>query len=206
MRHIKLFEEVDRAYSWDELSDQAKRKAIDNNRDINIDNTYWHDDIINDATEDLYNDGIEYVEILYSGFHSQGDGASFTGRVRDPKKWLKVIGMENIPEEVADLVYARIDRRTSRYYHELTVDLHFEFETDDPTVTCYPFGPEIPMEYDLDEIQREIEEKGDKWIKSTCRKIYSDLEKEYESLTSDDAVEDALIANDYEYDEDGNII
>jgi len=206
MRHIKLFEEVGRAYSWDELSDQAKRKAIDNNRDINIDNTHWHNDVINDATEDLYNDGVEDVEILYSGFHSQGDGASFTGRVRDPKKWLKVIGMENIPEEVADLVYARIDRRTSRYYHELTVDLHFEFETDDPVVTCYPFGPEIPMEYDLDEIQREIEEKGDKWIKSTCRKIYSDLEKEYQSLTSDDAVEDALIANDYEYDEDGNII
>jgi hypothetical protein len=206
MRHIKLFEEVDRAYSWDELLDQAKRKAIDNNRDINIDNTYWHDDVINDATEDLFNDGVEDVEILYTGFHSQGDGASFTGRVRDPKKWLKAIGMENIPEEVADLVYARIDRRTSRYYHELTVDLHFEFETDDPVVTCYPFGPEIPMEYDLDEIQREIEEKGDKWIKSTCRKIYSDLEKEYESLTSDDAVEDSLIANDYEYDEDGNII
>jgi hypothetical protein len=206
MRHIKLFEEVDRAYSWDELSDKAKETAIEKNRYINIDNSHWHDEVINDATEDLFNDGVEDVEILYSGFNSQGDGASFTGRVRDPKKWLKVIGMENIPEEVADLVYARIDRGSSRYYHENSVDLHFEFETDDPTVTCYPFGLEIPMEYNLDQLQGEIEKKGEKWIKSTCRKIYSDLEKEYDSLTSDDAVEDALIANDYEYDEDVNII
>jgi hypothetical protein len=205
MRHIKLFEEVDRAYSWDELSDQAKRKAIERNRDINIDNS-WHDEVINDATEDLFNDGVEDVEILYSGFHSQGDGASFTGRVRDPKKWLKAIGMENIPQEVEDLIYARIDRGSSRYYHELTVDLNFQFETDDSVLFTYPFGPEVPMEFNLGELQEEIERKGEKWLQSTCRKIYRDLEKEYEALTSDDAVEDTLIANDYEYDEDGNII
>jgi len=206
MRHIKLFEEVTKAYSWDDLSAEAKEKAIERNRDINIDNTHWHEDVINDATEKLYDDGVEYVEILYSGFNSQGDGASFTGRVRDPKIWLKVIGMENIPEEVEDLIWAQISRKPSRYYHENSVGLNFQFETDDPIVTCYPFGPEIPMEYNLDQLQREIEEKGEKWIKSTCRKIYSDLEKEYDSLTSDDAVEDALIANDYEYNEDGNII
>jgi hypothetical protein len=205
MRHIKLFEEVDRAYSWDELSDQAKEKAIERNRDINIDNS-WHDEVINDATEDLFNDGVEDVEILYSGFHSQGDGASFTGRVRDPKKWLKAIGMENIPQEVEDLIYARIDRESSRYYHELTVGLIFQFETDDSVLFTYPFGPEVPMEFNLVELEDEIGRKGEKWLKSTCRKIYSDLEKEYESLTSDDAVEDSLLANDYEYDEDGNII
>jgi hypothetical protein len=57
-----------------------------------------------------------------------------------------------------------------------------------------------------DRARRQIGRKGEKWLKSTCRKIYSDLEKEYESLTSDDAIEDSLIANDYEYDEDGKII
>jgi hypothetical protein len=206
MKHVKLFEEVDRAYSWDELSDEAKETAIDNDREINIYDNDWHEGVISDATEDLFADGVEDVEILYTGFHSQGDGASFTGKIYDPKKWLKAIGMENVPPEVRDLIYARIDRGSSRYYHEMTVGLIFQFETDDSVLFTYPFGPEVPMEFNLVKLQEEIEKKGEKWLRSTCQKIYSDLEKEYEALTSDDAVEDTLIANDYKFDEDGNII
>jgi len=37
-----------------------------------------------------------------------------------------------------------------------------------------------------------------------CRKLYSDLESDYELLTSDEQVAEAIIMNEWEFDEDGN--
>lgn len=37
-----------------------------------------------------------------------------------------------------------------------------------------------------------------------CHELYKSLEKEYEYLNSDEAVDESLIVNEYEFDEDGN--
>ena len=205
MKHIKLFEDIDRSYSWDELSPEAKAKAIDAHRDINLDGNWFEDEIVYQE-EALEDDGVGNPEIMFNGFHSQGDGASFTGHVENMKNFIKALGMNELPQEVEDAIIIKFKRGSSRYYHELTVDIDVYKDTDDKFITSYPFGPEVPMEYDLDEIVDDIDSLGEKWRIKKCQEIYRALEKEYDSLLSDEAVEDTLIANDYEWDEEGNIL
>jgi hypothetical protein len=205
MKHIKLFEDIDRSFSWDELSPEAKKKALDTHRDINLDGNWFEDEIVYQE-EALENDGVGKVEIMFEGFYSQGDGASFTGHVENMKVFLKVIGMRELPQEVEEMILISFKRGSSRYYHEHTVSIEIDKDTGDKFITTYPFGPEIPMEYDLDQIMDEIESLGEKWRLRKCQEIYSALEREYDSLRSDESVEDTLTANDYEWDEEGNIL
>ena len=48
--------------------------------------------------------------------------------------------------------------------------------------------------------------KTTEWDRSKCKELYDSLYKYYEELQEDDAVKDTIIANDYEFDEDGNIL
>lgn len=205
MKHLKLYEEIGKPLTWDELTPEAKEKAIDSHRDINVDGN-WFEDEIAYQMEALEDDGVEDSEIMFEGFHSQGDGASFTGKVRNMKVFLKVIGMKELPEEVMDVLIITFQRGSSRYYHERTVNTEVDLDTDEKFITTYPFGPELPMTYNLEQIMDNIADLTEKWRIKRCKEIYSALEREYDSLQSDEAVEDSLIANDYEWDEEGNML
>jgi hypothetical protein len=49
-------------------------------------------------------------------------------------------------------------------------------------------------------------DKTTEWARSKSKELYDSLYKYYEELQEDDAVKDTIIDNDYEFDEDGNII
>jgi hypothetical protein len=59
---------------------------------------------------------------------------------------------------------------------------------------------------DLDDLLNKFEKDADELRKDLSNEIYKDLEKEYDYLNSDEAVIETLEANDYEFDEDGDII
>ena len=56
----------------------------------------------------------------------------------------------------------------------------------------------------LDELLNKFEKDADELRKNLSNEIYRDLEKEYEGLTSDESVAEAL--DNYEFDEDGGMI
>ena len=55
-----------------------------------------------------------------------------------------------------------------------------------------------------EEVQR-LEEHALEMARDKMVEIYNDLEEEYYGLISDEAVKETLLANEYEYTEDGNL-
>lgn len=201
-----------KTYSIQELSPGARKiviEAIQNSRsfteqEVDLD---W---VIENETEDLMTLGLDNVEISFSGFWSQGDGASFTARVNDIPAFIKIIGIEEeiLPkvleafEEVYEMSIVRID---SRYVHENTVRFEIEEMDDTELVILSGFGfGDITV--DLNDTLEEIglETKASSWVKSKCKEIYRTLEKAYYEEFSDEAAEKWADLMELRFDEEGN--
>lgn len=154
---------------YDELSEETKEKVLKKFHDINIDHEWWDPTIdqIKNELEDEF--GLYDIEIKFSGFASQGDGASFTGKIIEFGKFLEKTKIESC---------IWFNRGSLNYVHENTVSCDFE------------------------DLESQIEE----WRHNKCREIYHELETEYDYLTSDKAIEETLKINDYEFDEEGNLL
>ncbi len=75
-------------FKFDKLSDEAKEVAREWYREHMNDYEWW-DHIYDEWKEELNDMGFYNVEIAFSGFWSQGDGASFTADSFDLEKWTK---------------------------------------------------------------------------------------------------------------------
>lgn len=206
MQHVKLFEEVKVVYSFDELSPEAQRKVLDDYRDINVEHTNWWEDEIEHQEDLLREQGLPDADIQFSGFYSQGDGASFTASVDRVNVFLKTIGMQELPQEVEECFRISVDRRYGGYVHERSVSLNVEVNSDEDVIETHPFGFEVPFEWRLHKIAEEIEERGGEWLEQRCRQIYRALEDEWDGLQSDESVEDTLMANDYRFNAEGHTV
>lgn len=58
----------------------------------------------------------------------------------------------------------------------------------------------------LDALLNKFEKDADELRKNLSNEIYRELEKEYDGLTSDESVIEALEANYYEFEEDGTLV
>jgi len=197
-------------YQFPELSDVAKEKACSWYREIGPHDDWW------DA---VYEDCERVCEILgirlkttsvrltgggtrakpciwFSGFWSQGDGASFecywshakgaAARIRDyaPQDGtlhgiadrLQTIQRRNFYQLAAEVSHR------GRYYHEYNMSV--DVTRDSPT-----WQP--PTE--------DAEEIGTEALRDLARWLYRQLQSEYDHLTSDEAVEDGIIANEYTF-------
>ena len=174
-------------YRFNELTRDAQDKAIAEERhDLIVDLDY----VLDDWKEKLKNLGYGKVDIWYSGFGNQGDGASFTseGNIVDAK------GIREIVEGVCSStgssgwtdLYIAIKRGDSRYCHENTISI----EAESPTISsCYLIG---------------IEERAEEVVRGLCREIYQDLETAYNAATSDAAIIELIAAGEYEFYENGH--
>ena len=201
-----------RTYTISELSPEAKKTAIEGirndrgftERDIDLD---W---VIENETEELEALGLENVEISFSGFWNQGDGASFTGRVNDIPAFIKTIGVtdEILPKVLAafeEVYEMRIVRTDSRYFHENTVRFEIEEMDDTELVIISGFGIgdiTVDLKDTLEEIG--LEDKASEWVKAKCKEIYRKLEKAYDEEFSEEAAEEWADDMGLEFDEEGN--
>lgn len=74
-------------FQFDQLSDDAKEKARDWYREASAGDNYFSEPVIEDWKARLEKKGFNDPEISWSGFSSQGDGASFTCKSIDFKKY-----------------------------------------------------------------------------------------------------------------------
>ena len=201
-------------YQFPELSDPAKDKARAWYRELGPHDDWW------DA---VYEDLIRVSEILgirlktravrlmgggtrqkpcvwFSGFCSQGDGACFEGYLSHAKGAAARI-RDYAPTDttlhgIADRLQA-IQRRnfyqlsaevshSGRYYHEFTMSV--EVTRDSPTLQ--------PPTEGAAEIVTEA-------LRDLARWLYRQLQAEYDHLTSDEAIEEGIIVNDYTFTEGG---
>ena len=80
-------------FTFDELSKGAQKRALDNLRDINVDYDDWAEFLLEQYKEEGVKKGFGIDQIYYSGFSSQGDGASWDGDI-DVPMWMKTKGYD----------------------------------------------------------------------------------------------------------------
>lgn len=198
-------------FKFSELSERAKEKARDWFREGNLDYDWW---------EDIYEKAAHIAELLgidlrtrpfklmngktrwdpcifFRGFSSQGDGACWEGTYSYKKGSVAAI-KQYAPEdkelyEIADELY-RIQRRyfykvsasvkhSGHYYHSYCMDIDVSVDSE--------------QEFNYaDEVTQLLRDFAD-WI-------YKQLNDEYDYRMSDEAVDEDIEANDYEFEEDGS--
>ncbi|MCY4550367.1 MAG: antitoxin of toxin-antitoxin stability system [Defluviicoccus sp.] len=201
-------------YTIDELSDAAKEAARAWYREACLDYE-WYDFVYEDfqticgilgvtlATSPvrLYGGGTrEKPHLYWTGFWSQGDGASFEGSYAHAKGAAGAI-RAHAPQDtelhrIADALQA-VQRRNiwqlhgsirhrGRYCHEYTMAI--EIERDSPTWQ----PPTDDAEDAVTEAMRDL-----------ARWLYRQLRSEYEHQTSDDAVDEIVGINEWTFQADG---
>ena len=211
-------------FKYDELSDSAKDRA----RDWYIEGMdyQWWDSVYEMSIENGYEKGFCIDKIYFSGFWSQGDGASWKGQV-DVRQWLEThckdsIGMSAwcalIQEEV---VSKHIQVTQSGHYsHDETmgfanVENYTDQFSDDWQMVMPSIFEGMKVQYlfdiiatddtcpykNIDDITTAIAISA----KDYAKDIYSSLREEYEYLCSEEMMMDHFEANDYHFDEDGRL-
>jgi hypothetical protein len=99
---------------------EIKDELIEKHWDINVDHD-WYQYTYDEFKIEMQTKGITVDEMNFTGFYSQGDGASFTGRV-DMIQFLKVHGLEEHFMGATFFagqgeLWADITRGTGRYCH-----------------------------------------------------------------------------------------
>lgn len=181
---------------FSELSDSAKRKAIDKLSDGWLDYEWW-DSVYDDAKRAGKILGLEVDEIFFSGFWSQGDGASFTGSYRYKQR--SALGIAAYAPQDAELqrIARALQELQRRHFYRLRATVRAgrgHYVNVDAEDSENPYRNIRDAEGDLRELMADFAA----WI-------YKNLEDEYEYLTSDEVMIDSIDANDYTFDEEGNL-
>ena len=196
-------------YEYEDImaDDDLREKVLDQNRYINVDDSFWHEYL----TEDFYPEklnalGFEYAKILFSGFSSQGDGACFDSGVN------MVTILENLLSCAPDYKSAQFFRRalilaendflsgevvdvgglSNFYSHERTR----RFVISEQGLSNHGFWVEFC---------NKLEEIIEEYRFDIAHEIYLSLQSEYDYMTSDEVISETIEANGYTFNENGEI-
>lgn len=190
-------------FKFNELSDSAKQTAIDAYRDVNAHHEWWQW-VYDDAANILEIMGVSDVEISFSGFWSQGDGACFTGKFQHNKGNVKALKAYAPKDKELASILTRINKIQSRAFYKLagTIGTRGRYCHAYTMYIADIYHTEHGYNYDIGEAESELLEA----FQDMANWIYKRLENEYNYLTSDEIVAETIIANDYEFEEYGNTV
>jgi len=201
-------------YRLGELSDTAKQKARSWYREIGFGHD-WHEFVYDDFLRigeilglsfktqpvRLYGGGSrQEARIWFRGFWSQGDGACFEAYYRYRKGAPKALRAHAPQDEalhrIADALQAAQQRNFFQLRAETTHRGHYYHE----------YGMSVSVERDSPTWQPMTEGAEDAVIdalRDLARWLYRQLEREYDYLSSDEAVDETIVTNDYAFTETG---
>lgn len=198
-------------YTFDELSDDAKDKARDWFRDGD---EFFTDFIYSDAVEvgarmgieidtrpvKLMGRGTRHDPVIYwSGFWSQGDGACFEGWYRYRKGAAKLV-REHAPQD-AELhrIVDDLQAVQKKFLYRLEAKVKHSGHYYHSGCTS------IDVTYSEDQYRDigDAEETVAQLLRDFMDWIYKQLEAEYDHQTSNDTVDENILANGYTFDADG---
>jgi hypothetical protein len=203
-------------YSFSELSEPAKDKAREWFR--SCDDNWYAEDVIDDSATIADIIGIDLRQtrkaridnshfyaptIFYSGFSSQGDGASFEGKYTYKKGALKAlrqhIGSESKGDKELIRIATELQNIQKRYFYKLAASMrhtglymHSGCMSVDVTHQDDEYRDIGNAESDIRQCMRDFAD----WI-------YAQLEREYDYQNSDSTVDENIEENEYEFTENG---
>ena len=209
-------------YQFDELNDKAKEKAVQNYHNNWMQDERWGSTYDYMKEEGEHKHGFRVDDIRFSGFWSQGDGASWCGAV-DLGDWVrKTFNSTDLEHPLTQIFLALLDEgwieskvlvsfNSSHYCHENTMHVnnidHYYKIDDDSVMEMGMFkGANVAelihlIESTLDTLyERLVEECQD-----FARTIYKELEADYEAQTTEEVIAESYAINDVWFDETGRI-
>jgi len=194
---MKIVEKT--VYEFNELSEFYKEKARDAYRDANLYHG-WHDFILEDAKKIASMLGIFIDDINFSGFYSQGDGASFSGSYRYEKGGLKKIKEHAPLDKELHKIALTLQKLQRVNFFQLRADITKSGRySHSGTMTASVWRSDY-KDFD-DDTECELLSL----MQSFADWIYSRLMTEYDWLTSDEVIDELIIANEFHFYEDGSI-
>lgn len=173
--------------------DDVRQHVLEKHRDWNVEGIDWSDFMRDQFIEQMEALGITAKRVQWSGFWSQGDGACFDGHTHDMVKLCASVEELNKFSDIFQLDEISMSWASSGMYsheHSLRFDLQdhrYVQDSDDPLTLMQ--AKLLQLENSRIE---ELEVCVTLWIKEQCSKLYSELEEEYDHLTSDEAVLESL--------------
>ena len=174
---------------------KVANRIIEKNINVNIDYN-WFDDEIDyfiETSEKLGFD-IDKDKVNFSGFHSQGDGASFEAYIniliylKATKQLTKYRSLVNAINSGKVEDCTLVSRNSHFYSHEKTCSVN--------SIEVYDDISDKVSEL-LKDLEEELEEKRE----DLCVELYRNLENYYEYLRSRECIIYTLSSNEYEFDE-----
>lgn len=207
MKTIKL-----NIFELDELSKEARLKALEAFADFNIDDDWYRFNLENFAAlGKLLGLTIPVKDIYFRGFYSQGDGSGFSADVDLPSlfkaiksaEWINEYpntGLEFVLPPVRPLVLKLIENATidviasikkPRSYYGVSAEVTDYLPQRQPHY--------IHIENESEKLETWLQEFAD----LLNRFLYKSLEQEYDYLTSEEAIVESIKANEYFFTADG---
>lgn len=193
-------------FQFAELSEAAKENAREWWREAGQHDEWWHC-TVDDAKTCAALLGVDIDRVYFSGFSSQGDGACFEGSYRYAKGWRKAlrshVGGDSL-KELEEIGEALQQAQKAVFYGATASTWQSGHYMHSGCMTVSVDVEEHPRGGYWDDTSA-VEEGITDALRLLADWIYSQLEREYDYLNSDDAVEESIEANDYEFDVNGAI-
>jgi len=210
-------------YTYAELSTQGKAHAMTT---YNQPEDHWYEGITDGFTERGLERGFDIDDVQWSGFGSQGDGASWTGQV-DPLLFLQYHLKPDNPdytrymiliELIQNGIVARrleVSRNSHRYNHEQTMVLEREgmLQLEDWSDTILrtgifagaqatPLVEGICMDVLLDDLLGWATDEA----RCYAQDIYTALEESHDDYSSEEYFLELCEINEWRFDASGKLI
>lgn len=196
--------------SFSELSQDVQTEVLDRSRYDLVEDGDCYDATIEDFKAILSLMGFTDIETRFSGFYSQGDGASFSASYSYKKGAVKAVEYYAPKSKYKDIA-AAISKIQRAYFYGITCEVSFK-----PSLYCHS----NTMSFEWDNTVRSgascdgyycALNDSDSGILETLFKdladeLYAALAADYEYMTSDEAVREMLICNDALFTSNGEVI
>lgn len=200
-------------YQFSELEQEARQKALDKDRYINVEYFDWYEFTFDDFCTICETIGItiDSNKIGFSGFYAQGDGSTFDATV-NIIAFIKAVSNSAWKQYAPDLElaisYPPVSSRIINLIENGTIDCalstkrtrynNLQVDTD------FNYSYNRCDNYNRIDSQLELLEKwAEHSLKAINRYLYQSLQEQYETLTGDTAVRETIESNEYVFTADG---
>jgi len=215
-------------FEFKELQKKIQEKILEKHRNVNVDYNEWYDCTYENWKEKLKEMGFENPVISFSGFWSQGDGACFDCTEFGLEKLATKLEYNPVEAELLKIMEPEIciESYDNHYCHAKTRHVNVQWRSccwtiarkiakANPNELPLFISDEMPEEdrelletrlkhpkagvSDPDDLQKKFEEALEELRIDLCQDIYKTLETEYDFLISDEAVQETIEANEWEF-------
>lgn len=198
-------------FTYSELSESAQENARDWYRSASQGDNFYAECVYEDAAQIAALMGIDLCRtrtktgtyeptIYYSGFWSQGDGASYECQYKYEPGALKAVTAYAPKDAELHRIAKALQDIQKRYFYKLVANSRVIGNY------CHSGCMRVSVEHS-DDPYRDISDAEDditQALRDFADWIYSQLEKAYDWENSDEQIAETILCNEYEFTEDGD--